>query len=222
VNIVGGATAPFDVFVDKTAAGAESYTLTVTCMTGAGGTGVPTGTSITGTEPTLVSALSASGALVLGVALFAAAALVLRRRAALVVLLLALGHAPSAGADTQTGTLGSTASATDFYQVTCTDDGGGPPGQMVMQVRDEAPASAAIVSVQVHKAGLLVNSTDPAEGDTAFSPLVMVNGGAGVYEVLVDKSGAGAEGYTLNFHCLVGTNGAGMHTGTTITAVQNQ
>jgi hypothetical protein len=218
IDTAGSGSGVFDVFVDKTAAGVESYTLTVTCMTGAGGGGVPTGTAVTGTDGAPVPALSAPGALVLAAGLLAAAALGLRKRAVLLVLAL-LTHAASVSADNlNNGTLGAAASSTDFYQVTC-DTG---TGQLVMSIRDETPANAAFVSVQVHKGQLLSNVTDALEGDMLFSPIIQVNGGSGVYEVLVDKSGAGAEGYSLTYHCLAGTDGTGIHTGTTISAVQNQ
>jgi hypothetical protein len=222
---VNGAAGTFDVFVDKTAAGAESYTLHATCMTGAGGTGAATGTAIVGTEVTgAVPALSPLGALLLGASLVAAGALLRRRVGAAALCALVAGAAGSAAAHTQTGSLGAEAAATDYYEVTCSDDGSGPPASLILQVTDTGAAGDPLVSVQGHKGSLLTSSTDPTDDEAtpAASPLVFVNGGAGVYEVLVDKSGAGAETYTLTYHCHTGANGGGVHTGTSIVTRQNQ
>jgi len=199
---VNGGAGLYDVFVDKTAAGAENFTLSFQCTTGAGGTGGPTGTSI---FPSAVEVplLPFAGWL------------------ALVALLAAFGPT-RASAHTLTGTLGSDASATDYFQIICSDDHSGPPQSLFVQVRDDPPANAALVSVQAQRGPLLVNSTDPVEGDSTPSPGVSVNGGGGVYDVLIDKSGAGAESYTLTFHCMTGPNGTGVHTGTDSINVQDQ
>jgi hypothetical protein len=132
------------------------------------------------------------------------------------------GIARGASAHTQSGSLGDAAASTDLYQVTCSNDGSGAPGSLSMQVLDAAPSAAPLVSVQTRKGTLLANSTDPVDGDATSSPIVHVNGGAGVYDVLVDKTAAGAETYTLTFHCVTGTNGTGAHTGTEIVTRQNQ
>jgi hypothetical protein len=124
-----------------------------------------------------------------------------------------------ASAHTQSGALGAAASATDYYQVTCTDDGSGTPASLVVQLEDAAPAAAPKLSVQVQKGSKVANATDAADADGAASPSVAVDGGPGVYEVLVDKSGAGSESYVLTFHCLTGT---GAHAGTDILTRQNQ
>lgn len=205
VSVNGGA-GKYDVFVDKTAAGEEHYLLAFQCTTGLDGGGAPTGTEITATsvpggEP--VPALGLVGQL------------------ALCALLLA-GLARGALAHTQSGALGDAAGATDYYQVTCLDDGAGPPASLSIQVRDATPAAAPLVSVQVRRGLQVASSTDPIDGDTGFSPLVAVNGAAGVYDVLVDKTAAGAESYTLDFHCTTGPDGTGEHTGTEIITRQSQ
>lgn len=128
-----------------------------------------------------------------------------------------------ATAHTQTGSLGTGAAATDNYQVLCSDDGAGPPGSLSVQVLDGTPVAAPLVSVQVRNGLLLANSTDPVDGDATASPLIHVNVDAGlVYDVLVDKSGAGAENYVLTFHCVTGPDGTGLHTGTDVITRQNQ
>jgi hypothetical protein len=47
-------------------------------------------------------------------------------------------------------------------------------------------------------------------------------GGGGGYDVLVDESAAGAEGYTLTFHCMTGPNGTGIQTGSDQSNLQDQ
>ena len=41
--------------------------------------------------------------------------------------------ATTALAHTQDGTLGDTAASTDYYQITCSDDGSGVPASMIVQ-----------------------------------------------------------------------------------------
>ncbi|MBK7951005.1 MAG: hypothetical protein IPK00_20150 [Deltaproteobacteria bacterium] len=78
---VNGGTGRYDVFVDKTAAGAEAFLLTAQCWTGAGGTGVPAGTSIAAAEGGNVPTGSGWGAILLGLALVVAGLSPLRARA---------------------------------------------------------------------------------------------------------------------------------------------
>jgi hypothetical protein len=205
---VNGAAGVYDVFVDKTAAGGEDYDLFYECMTGSNGGGTATGSSIFPEGPPAVPALPLGWALWLAAGLLASGL---------------LGGARPAAAHTQTGGLGAAAAATDYYQVTCSDDGAGPPASLSMRVLDTSSAVVPpLLSVQVKRGTLLANTTDPVDGDGAWSPLVAVNGGGGVYDVLVDKSAAGADAYTLDFHCVTGPDGSGEHTGTTITIRQNQ
>ena len=146
-----------------------------------------------------------------------------RRSFGLVALFGASLAAGPGGAHTQAGSLGSGASATDYYQILCSDDGTGPPASLAIQVLDSAPAAAPLVSVQARNGRELASTTDPTDGDPSASPLVFVNVAAGVvYDVLVDKSGVGGENYVLTFHCLTGPNGTGLHTGTDLVTRQNQ
>lgn len=145
------------------------------------------------------------------------------RRSILVALVFVGFAGLPAAADTQTGSIGAAASATDFYQVICSDDGSGPPGSLSVQIQDSAPAAPPIVSAQVRVGSLLLNATDPTDGDGVAGPFVHVNGGsATTYDVLVDKTAAGAENYVLTFHCMTGPNGTGLHTGTAVVVRQNQ
>ncbi|HTO05566.1 MAG TPA: hypothetical protein VMR86_00775 [Myxococcota bacterium] len=144
-----------------------------------------------------------------------------RPRAAIfsLALLAVLGRAASADGATQTGILASDAAAVDYYQVTCSDDGSGAPASLAVQVQETSPAVAPLVSLQVQKAFAATNTTDPAGADTGASPLVALNGGAGAYDVFVDKSGAGLCGYALSVQCKTGTDGSGSNTGTAIAGI---
>lgn len=124
-------------------------------------------------------------------------------------------------AHTQDGSLGDAAAATDYYQVTCNDDGSGAPGSLMAQVQHRGPA-ATPVAVVVHRGTAATTTVDTVPGDIVQSPLVYVNGGDGVYNVFVSKGGSGAVNYTLSFHCMTGQNGSGLHTGTIIVFRQNQ
>ena len=133
-----------------------------------------------------------------------------------------LALATPALAHTQAGSLGTSESATDYFQITCSDDGAGTPGSLAIQVRDEGPQGDPIVNVQITRLGEFANASDPDDTDSAYGPLVTINGGPGVYKVLVDKTGSGGENYRLDFHCVTGPDGTGQHTGTSISTRQNQ
>jgi len=147
---------------------------------------------------------------------------VANRMTSLSTLLLFLFLAMPAGlvfAHTQNGSLGSTAAATDYYSVFCSDDGYGPAGSLLLQVSNVS-AGAPIVAVVASKGTLATNSSDPVNADLNYSPLVSVNGGDGSYNVFVFKSQSGVANYDLEFHCMTGADGGGLHTGTTITVKQ--
>lgn len=133
-----------------------------------------------------------------------------------------LWPAGRAAAHTQSGSLGASASATDFYQITCSDDGSGPPQSLVVQVLDAAPVAAPLVAVQVQRGTVASNSTDAVDGDATPSPLIALDFGSGVFDVLVYKTAAGSESYTLSYHCMTGAGGTGDHTGSAIATRQNQ
>jgi hypothetical protein len=122
-------------------------------------------------------------------------------------------------ADGLSDSLGNPANATDYYVVDCQDDGRGPPNQLTVQVADNLPSAAPVVSVQVTKDFGAFNSTDQIDGDALFSPWVTLKGGAGSYFITVDKSKAGVESYSLTYHCQTST---GVHTGTSIFTLKNQ
>ncbi len=121
------------------------------------------------------------------------------------------GYAATASAHNIDGALGKAAGATDYYQVECFDDGSGPAGYLVVEIKDLAPVAAPLISVQVTKGNIARNSTDTVDGNATYGPTLTVKGGNGVYFLTVDKTGAKAETYNLQIHCLTA---GGLHTGT--------
>lgn len=130
-------------------------------------------------------------------------------------------YAGPAAALSRNGSLAPAASDTDFYQVTCSNDGSGAPASLVAQVLDLAPVAAPVVSVQTQKASPAIasNTSDAVDGDAGASPASFLNGGAGTYDVFVDKSAAGAEGYTLTVQCMTAADGGGVPTGTALAPI---
>lgn len=119
----------------------------------------------------------------------------------------------------QKGSLGRDAGATDQYQVICTvGESSGEPHHLAMSVLDRT-AGPAMISVQVSKGFAATNTTDTVGGDAKYSAESVTIGGGGVYSVLVDKNGKGAQNYVLSFHCQDIDN---IHAGTAIQTLQNQ
>ncbi len=142
----------------------------------------------------------------------------------LAVSLLAL--AGNASAHDQSGDLGNAASATDYYVVTCSNDGSGAPYQLYFDLTDLTKNSAPVVSAQVTKDLMAATTSDLVDTDTAAGPAIILRGGAaapgkgsgpGNYFVTIDKSKAGLEKYHFTFHCQTQN---GDHTGTDITTLQ--
>lgn len=146
------------------------------------------------------------------------------KSAAVAAVLLAMGaYAGVASAHTQPGGLGTTAAAVDYYQVTCSDDGSGAPLSLQAQIADNSNNGSKAIAL-IQKGNLASNATDATEGDgiAAYGPFVFVNGGAGVYNLSVAHTAAAADTYQVQFHCMTGNNGGGVHTGTSIVNRQNQ
>jgi hypothetical protein len=102
------------------------------------------------------------------------------------------------------------------YAVDCSDSGSGVPASLVIQVANLAPFSGALVGAQIRKGTLATNTTDPIDDDGLASPAVFVNGGAGLYDVYVDKTSAGLESFELTAQCFTGAGGTGSPAGTSI------
>lgn len=134
--------------------------------------------------------------------------------------LFAVGHTDFTPAHQLSGALGSRAQATDLYRVMCfAEDGGPATDHLRVRVRDNNPKGEPLVSVQTQKGFVATNSTDTTDGNAKYSRWVNNDGGDGVYHVFVDKSSAGSETYTLEFHCESST---GVHTGSEDVQLQNQ
>jgi len=95
------------------------------------------------------------------------------------------------------GALGDMAGATDVWKVVCP----ATTTRLDVQVIDRNPVAAPLVSVQTIKGIKATNSTDPSDGDETYSPLVYIDGSVGTYYLLVDKTSADAELYTVDIIC---------------------
>ena len=134
----------------------------------------------------------------------------LRTRAVLFSLCLS---APTASlAATLQAALAPPAAASALLAVDCTNAGSGDPASLTVQVANLAPTSGAFVSAQIRKGNSATNTTDPVDADGSPSPAVFVNGGAGRYDVFVDKSGAGQESFEVTAQCWTGAGGTGAPT----------
>ena len=133
-------------------------------------------------------------------------------------LLAAVGIASASAvqAASSSGTLPAGSSAAQLFFLDCANDGAGAPLSATVQVRDLAPLAAPLVSVQLRKGAAATNATDDLDGDASASPLVFVNGGAGRYDVYVDKTAAGEEAFEVVAQCWTGTGGSGVPTGTSL------
>lgn len=97
----------------------------------------------------------------------------------------------------RTGALGAAAGATDVWTVVCP----ATTARLETKVIDLNPVKAPLVSVQTIKGLKATNSTDPVDGDAATSPAVNTTGNAGTFYVLVDKTSADEEIYTVDMMC---------------------
>ncbi|MBS0422880.1 MAG: hypothetical protein JSR71_00255 [Proteobacteria bacterium] len=113
---------------------------------------------------------------------------------------------------------GTVPAFTGYALVTCFDDGDGPTDYLVASIKDTSlPQDNLLVNVQIIKGDYAINATDPVSGDGNFSPEVRVHGGNGVYQLLVNKTNAGARSFIVTYHCMTAGN---VHTGTDILVKQ--
>lgn len=146
-------------------------------------------------------------------------------------LLIGLACNHQAMAHDQAGSLTAAAgaSATDYYQVTCSSDAvtNTATDHLFFSIRD-VTAGGNLVGMTVIKADAATNqaaySTIDLVGgtaDTTYSPSLSIKGGNGVYNVAVWHTGVAAtESYTFQYHC---QNAAGtLHTPTSILRISNQ
>lgn len=136
---------------------------------------------------------------------------------------LGMGLPNAAFAHGQTGTLGSSATATDLYAVTCFTEAKLETHHLLAQIKDDKPARPPKLNLQIVRTDLAtpiaINTTDNTDGDDNYSPDAQATGGNGRYYVVVNKTAAGAENYTIQFHCQTADL---KHTGTLIQKKQDQ
>ncbi|MXS76681.1 hypothetical protein ABF87_01645 [Nitrosomonas sp. JL21] len=117
------------------------------------------------------------------------------------------------------------AAGIDFYQVSCFDDGAGAPSYAEAQVKDMTANSSKVgIVLQKGTTPCTANkcaqaSTDTTDTDAAYSPLIRVTQGSGVYNLFVSHSTAGTDSYDVQVHCKTATN---VHTGTSVSSKQQQ
>jgi len=128
-----------------------------------------------------------------------------------------LGHS-------KVGSLRTSKSATDAYSVTCSNEEGGDTAtfRLAARVRDEKPRRKPRLSVTIAKGGTAVRVTDKKDGDRRSSPWAYVDGGNGVYRLLVTKSRRGRERFSVEFHCEGPSSSGYVHTFTSVVITQNQ
>jgi len=138
--------------------------------------------------------------------------------------LLSVGQAGVVLGHSAVGSLGNKKSATDAYSVTCSNEEGGDTAtfRLAARVRDERPPRKPKVSVTIAKGGIAVRVTDKKDGDRRFSPWAYVDGGNGVYRMLVTKSSKGRERFSVEFHCQGPSSSGFVHTGSSVIITQNQ
>ncbi len=139
--------------------------------------------------------------------------------------LAAVSYTGFALAHSTTGSLGSASGATDVYLVTCSNEDGGstPTYRLSSRVKDNSPVAAPIVSVVTTKNSTTTTTSDTnGDGNTSYSAYARNNNGNGVYTMSVKKSAAGAENYTVQFHCEGPASSGYIHTGTSVQQTQNQ
>lgn len=143
-----------------------------------------------------------------------------QRVAATIFTAITLGYAGISGAHEAGATMdpdGTTASFTGYALVTCIDDIG-VTDSLVASIKDTSPPQdKLLVSLQIIKGSRAASTTDPISGDGNFSPEVRVHGGSGVYQVLVNKTIAGARSFIVSYHCMTASN---EHTATEIVVKQ--
>jgi len=116
---------------------------------------------------------------------------------------------------------GNVASFTGYAQVTCFDDGNGPADYLEATIEDTSKVLVEnlLVNLQLIKGERAISISDPIAGDGNPSPIVILQGGNGVYLILVNKTGAGARSFGVDYHCKTAN---GTHTGTDIKVNQFQ
>ncbi len=122
------------------------------------------------------------------------------------LLLLGLCTAPFASAHTARAMmdpLGIRATFTALARVTCFDDGNGPPAALQVRLRDNSPpVPGLLVSIQLLKGRQAISYTDTTPGDADYTFPLQLEGGAGVYTMMINKTAAGPRDIDIEWHCV--------------------
>lgn len=132
------------------------------------------------------------------------------------------GYAIVGGAHGGSATLDSEGTSrifTGLAQITCSSEvGSEPTDHLLARIRDRSPPNdGLLVNLQLHKGQKAVSITDTVSGDAEYSPFVSLQGGNGVYYLMVNKTNVGEREFDLEWHC---TAASGSHTDTDIGVLQ--
>lgn len=134
------------------------------------------------------------------------------------LLALSIGYASMSQSHETSAVMGEQADFLGYALVTC----GSTTTYLQAGIKDLSGAVAGLqVNLQIIKIDRADSTTDPISGDNDFSPYARVDGGAGTYQLLVNKTAVGARAFEVSYHC-VRDNGlpGGEHTETDIVVKQ--
>ena len=116
-----------------------------------------------------------------------------------------------------------TSGPTDLWVISCSNDGNGPTAYLKVQLQ---ATPATHLQISRNQQSISVTGVSTAQGKFSktitlkpVKPGTTVNDGNGDYLVMVNKSQASRASYSFDYHCMTASGG---HTGTDISAVQNQ
>ena len=132
-----------------------------------------------------------------------------------------LGYAQFSGADEGGAVLdptGTIRNFTGYAQISCFDSGNGPVDYLEADIIDlSAPVDHLLVNLVLIKDDKAVSVSDTVSGDANPSPPIILQGGNGVYLLVVNKTDVGPRQFIVDYHCKTAT---GAHTGTDINVKQ--
>ncbi|GKS69070.1 hypothetical protein W03_10740 [Nitrosomonas sp. PY1] len=142
----------------------------------------------------------------------------LKQSTGIALLALSIGYTSISKAHEASAVMGEQADFLGYATVTC----GGSSTHFEAAVKDlSGPVAGLQVNLQIIKGSIADSTTDPVSGDLDFSPYARVDGGAGTYQLLVNKTAVGARAFEVSYHCKL-DNGlpGGEHTETDIVVRQ--
>ncbi|MCB1670806.1 MAG: hypothetical protein R3F41_06615 [Gammaproteobacteria bacterium] len=120
------------------------------------------------------------------------------------------GHGGTAVFDPE----GNSDTFTALVRITCFNDGTGDAGYLVARIRDNSlPMEGLYLNMQILKGTQAISITDQTPGDADYTPYVLLEGGNGVYTLMLNHTKAGSHTFDLEWHCMTLDN---LHTGTDI------